>query len=397
MKRNRWRRPLLALCLLTIGSAVPQVAQGGKGKPVKIGVMSRLDTSEWTPEQVARWQSALVDIVEQSLEANGAEVIPPTDMAVMGERYSCRRNSRKLGCRHRFFKKTGMTHIVSVAFDRWELRPAPDGSFRLAGVRRATESSDPPSAYLVIVGLQTKFGVMTMEAGPLALSAVSHEDPAFLAEVLWDASGTICSSLREHIRGLDPNRCALTPPPSLKKALDGCGPAWLWKLVAESEKLGGEDQVQDDDGDRDRWPCAKRLEALCAGVLSDNARGPETTMPIYPLRVMCDDDQFGEVNECEVCPLGALHKVAPRYPPEAKKVGIQGAVQTQVFGNRDGHVIGIRWVSGAKVFKLPIYAAVVQWRFEPQPRAFTFRQPFDFSYRPPAHKAFSLRGPVRFY
>ena len=91
-------------------------------------------------------------------------------------------------------------------------------------------------------------------------------------------------------------------------------------------------------------------------------------------------DTYGSMNiqEVDVKSIQAIKKVAPVYPPLAKRAGVQGKVLVEVTCSADGTVSNIKWISGDVIFKDAVEAAVRQWRFAPRPIAFKFRQPFTF-------------------
>ena len=59
------------------------------------------------------------------------------------------------------------------------------------------------------------------------------------------------------------------------------------------------------------------------------------------------------------------YKVAPVYPAEAKKNGIQGTVKLEVLITRDGHVSSMTVVSGPAELIQASTDAVKQWVYKP--------------------------------
>jgi len=60
-----------------------------------------------------------------------------------------------------------------------------------------------------------------------------------------------------------------------------------------------------------------------------------------------------------------IKKVAPKYPKEAKKAGIQGTVRFQVIIGKDGHVQSVQLVSGDPALVEAAQDAVQQWVYKP--------------------------------
>jgi TonB family protein len=61
----------------------------------------------------------------------------------------------------------------------------------------------------------------------------------------------------------------------------------------------------------------------------------------------------------------AVKKVQPPYPPAARAVGAQGAVQVQVLISETGDVIEATVVSGHQLLRAAALEAARQWRFQP--------------------------------
>jgi TonB family protein len=60
-----------------------------------------------------------------------------------------------------------------------------------------------------------------------------------------------------------------------------------------------------------------------------------------------------------------IHQVAPRFPAEARRNGVQGTVVLRAVVAKDGSVLKVRLVSGSLVLAPEAMAAVMQWRFNP--------------------------------
>ena len=58
-------------------------------------------------------------------------------------------------------------------------------------------------------------------------------------------------------------------------------------------------------------------------------------------------------------------KVTPKYPPEAKKAGIQGTVELDAVVSKTGHVERLNVVSGPSELQQSAVDAVRQWRYKP--------------------------------
>jgi periplasmic protein TonB len=86
---------------------------------------------------------------------------------------------------------------------------------------------------------------------------------------------------------------------------------------------------------------------------SPPARSRDESLPAYGDRVRVDE------------PPEPLTRVAPTYPPEARRAGIEGTVVVQALIGRDGLVKGTRIVKSAPLFDEAALAAIEQWTFEP--------------------------------
>jgi protein TonB len=58
-------------------------------------------------------------------------------------------------------------------------------------------------------------------------------------------------------------------------------------------------------------------------------------------------------------------KVAPDYPPDAKDLGIQGAVVTTVNIDKEGNVANIQLLGGYPLLAPAAIDAVKQWKYKP--------------------------------
>jgi len=67
----------------------------------------------------------------------------------------------------------------------------------------------------------------------------------------------------------------------------------------------------------------------------------------------------------EIAPGGALKKVAPTYPAEAKAAGVSGKVEVQVTISEEGRVIEAIAVSGPELLREAAEQAAKEWVFKP--------------------------------
>jgi protein TonB len=60
-----------------------------------------------------------------------------------------------------------------------------------------------------------------------------------------------------------------------------------------------------------------------------------------------------------------VHRVAPVYPPEAKRARIQGTVVLAAVIGKDGRIKGLNVISGPSMLVDAAVGAVQQWRYRP--------------------------------
>ena len=60
-----------------------------------------------------------------------------------------------------------------------------------------------------------------------------------------------------------------------------------------------------------------------------------------------------------------IHKVAPEYPVEAKKSGVQGKVVLGAIIDKEGSVANLKVDSGPKELRQSSIDAVRQWKYKP--------------------------------
>ena len=60
-----------------------------------------------------------------------------------------------------------------------------------------------------------------------------------------------------------------------------------------------------------------------------------------------------------------IHQVAPTYPREAKRAGIQGTVRLDVVVGHDGRVLSTDLISGNETLARAAMKAVSKWRYKP--------------------------------
>jgi len=58
-------------------------------------------------------------------------------------------------------------------------------------------------------------------------------------------------------------------------------------------------------------------------------------------------------------------KVMPHYPPEAKRAGVQGAVQVEITVSESGKVIAAKAISGHELLRDAAVEAAKLWEFKP--------------------------------
>jgi protein TonB len=61
-----------------------------------------------------------------------------------------------------------------------------------------------------------------------------------------------------------------------------------------------------------------------------------------------------------------VSKVQPDYPPMARQLKIQGAVEVEATLSENGQVESVTIVSGNPVLTKPVVEAVKKWKFTPQ-------------------------------
>ena len=60
-----------------------------------------------------------------------------------------------------------------------------------------------------------------------------------------------------------------------------------------------------------------------------------------------------------------LHSPKPVYPPEARETKMSGVVVAEISVNRNGHVRGVKILTGDPVFRKATRKALLTWRYEP--------------------------------
>jgi TonB family protein len=60
-----------------------------------------------------------------------------------------------------------------------------------------------------------------------------------------------------------------------------------------------------------------------------------------------------------------IHRVEPKYPPEARQQGLQGVIALDVIVGRDGSVVSMRPLNGPDILAQAAMDALRWWRFEP--------------------------------
>ena len=91
----------------------------------------------------------------------------------------------------------------------------------------------------------------------------------------------------------------------------------------------------------------------------------------FPPRLRPDDPdlpRFGENVYVEELP-EAITMIAPEYPPEARRAGVDGTVLVQALVDKDGHVRDTRVVKSIPILDEAAEVAVRRWVFKPALRA----------------------------
>jgi protein TonB len=60
-----------------------------------------------------------------------------------------------------------------------------------------------------------------------------------------------------------------------------------------------------------------------------------------------------------------MKRVAPTYPPAAKQMHVQGAVQVEANISKDGNISGVKLLSGDATLGRAAMDAVRQWKYKP--------------------------------
>lgn len=92
-----------------------------------------------------------------------------------------------------------------------------------------------------------------------------------------------------------------------------------------------------------------------AMVASTNTSSPPTAI-VVPVKIRLEADEANKQ---------LVHRVEPRYPPDAKAAGIEGKVILEVTIGIDGKVSDVREIMGPKELMPAAVAAVKQWEYSP--------------------------------
>jgi periplasmic protein TonB len=93
---------------------------------------------------------------------------------------------------------------------------------------------------------------------------------------------------------------------------------------------------------------------VLGGVLGGAVNAPPVPAPPSVVRV------GGNVKEPKI-----VHIEQPKYPPEAKKAGIEGVVILEATVNTDGTVDKVKVISGPPMLIGPATEALTHWKYEP--------------------------------
>ena len=96
-------------------------------------------------------------------------------------------------------------------------------------------------------------------------------------------------------------------------------------------------------------------------------------MAVAPLRSQVSDSTASESVEararvrtsCAVLKAQLVFQPKPKYPPDAVKAGVKGAVRLEAIIGKDGSIKKLKVLSGAPVLVKAATEAVSQWRYKP--------------------------------
>lgn len=134
--------------------------------------------------------------------------------------------------------------------------------------------------------------------------------------------------------------------------------------------------------------------ALALTLLATDPNTPPTATPLPRRTSSANEDSLPSFGDREHATVEdapeVVSRVAPLYPPEALKAGVQGTVMVSVLVGRDGLVKQTRIVSSIPALDAAAETAVRQWVFKParnegKPVAVWANVPIKFTLRGPAN------------
>jgi TonB family protein len=125
------------------------------------------------------------------------------------------------------------------------------------------------------------------------------------------------------------------------------------KVLPVFEKYGAV-KLYDTQGKPENPPVTGAAVATPTVAPTAGAAAPSGSKGPEPIRVS------GKVAEAKL-----IKKVAPRYPPEARKAGISGTVRLRAVVSKEGTIQQIEVVSGDPALVPSVLDAVRQWRYQP--------------------------------
>ena len=116
------------------------------------------------------------------------------------------------------------------------------------------------------------------------------------------------------------------------------------------------------------------LQGPAPNPLRPEALDPMPAEPRFPVVLRVDSPPFiGNIRRESVAPaleqeITPLVRVNPRYPPRARRAGIEGWVTVQFTIERDGRVVEPEVLESrpAGVFDRQVLSAIQRWRFSPK-------------------------------
>src|SRR6266850_1788380 len=131
----------------------------------------------------------------------------------------------------------------------------------------------------------------------------------------------------------------VTIPKDIARIIDSVPPAGVPRGVSSGVAGGAENGLSD---------------GLLGGVLGGAGSAPPLPPPVAPVRV------GGNVKQPRI-----VHIEQPKYPPEAKRAHIEGAVILEATVTAEGTVDKVKVISGPPMLVEPAVEAISHWKYEP--------------------------------